>query len=372
MRIIHLASGDLWAGAEVQLFHLAKRLYQNDNVELLVVLLNHGQLEDQLRAQGINVEVIDESIFSGFIIFKKLSVTVGEYNPDIIHTHRLKENVMGGLVALLKRKISVRTVHGANEFSSAPFSFRRLVFEGLDKLSGYFLQKKIIAVSAEMYKSLSKSYPESKLEIIENSVDLDYIEFRSMEPCHVDMDDKCFHIVFIGRFVSVKRTDIFYDIAKSMSSRDHSKIFQFHMIGDGPLSLEIEKRIEVDKLNDVIHLHGFVSNTAPLLKKMDLLIITSDHEGLPMTLLEAMTLNVPVLTRSIPSVRAVLCDGACGYVLASDEIEAFVSNIEYISNSKRDVKKKSDRAKKNVIETYNVNQNTEKYLNLYNSILAVS
>ena len=59
-RVLHIASGDLWAGAEVQLFTLVKTLHKYLNVPVSVILLNHGELENKLRAAGIKVIVLDE------------------------------------------------------------------------------------------------------------------------------------------------------------------------------------------------------------------------------------------------------------------------------------------------------------------------
>ena len=101
INIIHLASGDLWAGAEVQLYNLAGQLDQHDTIKLAVVLMNHGQLEQELRLKGIEVHVIDESKNSGFSTIKKLYRLARDFNVNVIHTHRIKENVIGGCVARL-------------------------------------------------------------------------------------------------------------------------------------------------------------------------------------------------------------------------------------------------------------------------------
>ena len=213
MKIIHLASGDLWAGAEVQLFHLAVKLHELYGIHLLVVLLNHGQLEQELIEKGIAVTVLDESKLSGFSILLEFYHIVKLFQPDIVHTHRSKENVIGGIVARLNGKKSVRTVHGASEFSIRPFNLKRFVFDGADRLAGFFLQQKIISVSDELKQKMKKIYPDSKLAVIENCVDVEYIEKKSLKPCNHDIDKNNFNIAFIGRFVPVKRVDIFYSIA---------------------------------------------------------------------------------------------------------------------------------------------------------------
>ena len=101
LRIIHIASGDLWAGAEVQLYHLAKALHSADNLHLKVVLLNYGELHHRLKEKGIDVNVINEKQYGIFRLFIEFKSIAQKFQPDIIHTHRYKENILGSLTGIL-------------------------------------------------------------------------------------------------------------------------------------------------------------------------------------------------------------------------------------------------------------------------------
>ena len=368
MNILHLASGDLWAGAEVQLFHLSTRLSRQEGIKLLVVLFNHGQLEDELKQRNISVAVLDETRLSGFAILRELNKLVKVFQPDIIHTHRHKENIIGGLIAVLNRKKSVRTVHGANEHPRGLLNFRRFILTLLDGFSARVMQQKIIAVSNELKGEVSNIYPPSRITVIENCVDINYVEDMSKELSDGHVAKDSFNVAFIGRFVQVKRVDLFYAIAKSAITRFSTEEINFHMLGEGPLKNDIDEMITRDKLGAGIHLHGFVQNVPPMLKQMDLLMITSDHEGLPMTLLEAMTLRVPVLSRAIPSIHRVLCNGECGYIVASDKVEHFVDAIEVIMTDTVDVNARVSAARAKIETEYNIDVNIEHYLQLYMAV----
>src|SRR5690625_6993292 len=111
LRITHIASGDLWAGAEAQMANLLAALHQTEGVKLDVVLLNHGELEARLRQAGIPVTVLDEGELSAFIIAWRLWRHFRRKRPDLVHTHRCKENVLGSVAARLVGARSVRTVH---------------------------------------------------------------------------------------------------------------------------------------------------------------------------------------------------------------------------------------------------------------------
>ena len=114
--VLHLASGDRWAGAEVQLFTLLSQLRQNDGVQPRAVLLNEGELAQRLRAIDVPVDVLDESRLSSGAIARELIALLRKYRPHILHTHRQKENILGSIAnAVSVRARSVRTVHGAEE-----------------------------------------------------------------------------------------------------------------------------------------------------------------------------------------------------------------------------------------------------------------
>ena len=149
--IIHIASGDLWAGAEVQLFTLAKALDQSSNARVGVVLMNHGELEKRLIQQEIPVTVLDETKLNGFQILWHLVQLLKKQKPDLVHTHRIKENILGSLAALFSGNIpSLRTVHGAPEHSSGWVKPHKQLFYSLDKLTGHYLQQRIVAVSNDL------------------------------------------------------------------------------------------------------------------------------------------------------------------------------------------------------------------------------
>ena len=105
IKILHIASGDLWAGAEVQLYTLSKALADTSDVEISVILLNHGELENKLRDADIALTVLDESTLSDIQILFRLIRHIRTQGPDLIHTHRLKENVIGSLAALLAGRV---------------------------------------------------------------------------------------------------------------------------------------------------------------------------------------------------------------------------------------------------------------------------
>src|SRR5690606_28932171 len=164
IKVMHIISGDLWAGAEVQAYTLLKFL--REECDLHVVLMNHGELETRLAALGIPVTVIDESRHNSISILLKLRKLIMSVRPHIIHTHRQKENILGSLANFFcYRAPCVRTSHGASEFAAQGIRQLQVI---LDRLVGQYLQDAIISVSEDLARKLKVHFPARKIHIIKN------------------------------------------------------------------------------------------------------------------------------------------------------------------------------------------------------------
>ena len=99
MRVCHVMSADLWAGAEVQVATTAAFLVTQPDVVLTAVLFNDGWLAGQLRRLGVETAVVDERRHNGFRIAAFVRRFLIEHQVDIVHTHRCKDTVLGTLAA---------------------------------------------------------------------------------------------------------------------------------------------------------------------------------------------------------------------------------------------------------------------------------
>ena len=151
VRVTHLASGDLWAGAENQLHNLVLALHRTDDVVVDVVLLNEGLLAERLRQTGVTVTVFPESRFSGVGLLAQIRRHLVARRTDVLHTHRYKENVLGAFAAALTITTrSTRTLHGSPEFNAPIWQLQKSVPQWLDWFTARFMQFPIACVSAEL------------------------------------------------------------------------------------------------------------------------------------------------------------------------------------------------------------------------------
>jgi glycosyltransferase involved in cell wall biosynthesis len=302
MKVLHVISGDLWAGAEAQACTLLTSLQKEPGVEVAAALLNEGELARRLRAHGIPVTLFAERESGPVQIVCGLRKLIREWRPDVVHTHRFKENILGSVANLLSRNVpSVRTVHGASEHAASSVTKRTLRY--LDVLCGRHLQQRIIAVSADLAQKLARDFPDDKIAVIENGVDVEAVRSQAAPVAFRTAEPAATHVGIVGRLVPVKRVDLFLDVARTLRVRDPARTWQFHVFGDGPLRASLVASTDGQER---ITFHGHRDDSIACIAGLDVLVMCSDHEGLPMTLLEALAVGTRIVAHGIGGIPSVL------------------------------------------------------------------
>src|SRR5437016_975696 len=158
IKVCHLASGDLWAGAEVQLMMLVSSLQEMPEFETFVVLLNEGGLASELRRRGISTTVIPESRHSAVSIVKQLLGHFARHEVDILHTHNFKDNILGILSTLGRGGCRrVRTVHGRSEPFSGWAAAKMRLYRGVDHSFNRWWGDRIPAGALDLRSQLAGS-----------------------------------------------------------------------------------------------------------------------------------------------------------------------------------------------------------------------
>ena len=331
LRVLHIISGDLWAGAESQAFTLLKHL--NTSTALHVVVMNDGELSHRLRNLNIPVTVISESELSSFKILTRLVTVIKNFKPNIIHTHRQKENILGSFANILaaipfkKRAASVRTAHGAPEFEARG---KQRIQVCLDNWAGKYLQQAIIAVSEELAGNLKNIFPAEKIHVIHNGVDPEALQAQATPADFLKNAPDYKHVGIIGRIEPVKRVDIFIDMANLlMKDKALTQKLKFHIIGDGSLRAVMEDKITQLELDDHLYFHGHRTDIASCVKSLDFIVMCSDHEGTPMTALESLALGTALVAHRTGGLKEILA-GSTALLVEPNTPDRYAHKIQQL------------------------------------------
>jgi len=366
--VTHIVSGDIWAGAEAQAFQLISGLQANGVIKPTVVLFNPGALFDKLTALGINVALADESALSPLAQIKFIYKHFQQHSTDILHTHGFKENVLGTAARYLSGvKSSVQTIHGSPESQSTWRAPKKKLTHLLDRVMTGFCQDAVVAVSQHLKRVLEPRYP-NKIVVIRNFIDTDEIPATPAErPDELMQSDALYRVILVGRCVPVKRIDLFIDTIASLRN-DHKLEVEGSICGDGPLLQTMKQYANTKGVAKFIHFRGFVHDMEPEWASIDALVMPSDHEGLPMTLLEALLRKVPVVAHNAGGIPEVLDHGNSGLLVDNHSATGYADKLAQLIKQPEMATQLAANGQNHVKKEFSKHENVQKYEALYRAI----
>lgn len=336
--VCHLVSGDAWGGAEAQLTALMRSLSKRPELKMSAVVLNEGRLAEELQECCSDVCVIPERQRAFWQIVAESREFLRARNVQIVHAHRYKENVIGALLAFKEGRLKlVKTQHGQTETFRGLAGAKQWLAHTADRLTMRYAGDVVISVSSNLTGYLKKYVSQDRIAVIPNGVDLARVRCdlsRVEAKKHFGIPEEMPVVGFVGRLERLKRLDIFVHNAEQVLKEVPET--KFVIAGSGREETRVRNLITDLGLQNHFILLGHRRDSAAILRAMDVLLITSDHEGLPMVLLEAMALGTAVVARKVGGIAEVVTDRQTGF-LVDDQSPATLSRacIEALRNKKR-------------------------------------
>lgn len=257
-----------------------------------------------------------------------------DFRPDIVHTHTAKAGVLGRIVAMLCRApIRVHTFHGhllhgyfPPWLTKAVVATERLLARRTDCL---------VAVGENVRNELLAAGigTAGQFEVIPPGVTLGPL--LALGPAETGVRDELgiAHdapvVGFIGRLVSIKRIDRLAEVIVAIASAQPD--VEFVVLGDGPKRSCLEALRP--QLGNRLHLLGWRGDVAAVLGSMDVVVNTSDNEGMPVALIEAGAAAKPVVATDVGSTGEVVITNASGFVLPYDLSNFVQHTVRLLSDS---------------------------------------
>ena len=371
INVCHLASGDLWAGAEVQLMMLVSALRDMPEFEVSVVLLNEGELASELRHRGIPTTVIPESKRTAISIVRRLVGHFARHGIEILHTHNFKDNILGILSTLGRRGCRrVRTVHGRGEPFTGLAAARKRLYRGVDHLFKRWLVDRILAVSLDLRSGLARSCGARRVLCVHNGLDLDRVRVtRPAAELRRDLNLGAQDIIIgtMGRLVPVKGLETFLRAARLIRNRkEHVK---FLIVGDGPLKETLQTLARHLGLESEVLFLGHRNDGYDVLAMMDVLVLSSLSEGIPMVLLEALALARPVVATRVGGIPEVIEDGISGRLVEPSREQELADACVALMGDQRVAGCLALAGQRRVREQFSVRSMAEKVAGVYRGLI---
>ena len=138
-----------------------------------------------------------------------------------------------------------------------------------------------------------------------------------------------------GRLIARKRVDVALLAFAKLLRRNGVENVRLHVAGDGPLREELIALSQELELGEQVCFHGHLENPLPLMSSMDLVLLTSEAEGTPRCLMEAMSMGKTCVTSDIAGVRHLVVEGLTGYRFRPGDAADLAVRLHHIITTKR-------------------------------------
>lgn len=370
LSVCHIVSGDVWGGAEAQVASLLKELHREPGLTLRAIVLNEGRLAQELRDAGIEVKLIAEREKRFPQIFLEAARYLKDKQVQLLHSHRYKENLLALLLSRRRGiRFLVRTQHGRMEAHAGFKGLKQRFYYAADAQLARHFADKVISVSNDLTGYLEKFLAPRQIAVIRNGIDLNEVRCELTPAAakqRLGVPEDAPVVGIACRLQRVKRLDLFLRAAGKIAERLPDAIFL--IAGEGPEEDSLGELVQRFGLEGRVRLLGHRSDAYAVLRAMDVLLITSDHEGLPMVLLESLALGVPVVSRRIGGIPEVIQDRVSGLLVPTGNPDALAEACFAILRDHRLAKTLAEAGTKVVAEDYSSSRNAADVLELYRSL----
>lgn len=347
-KLIHIVSSLNVGGAEKFVKNLStEQLSQGLNVEVVSFGKNSDTFQPTLELAGMRVINLKRGLFSRLIQLLQIFITV-----DIIHIH--SPAVIRALFpifpALFFKKV-IYTIHGEVDPPESLIKFSHQV--------SWLYLNKTVAVSESAKQSVKRRYNwnSSNIDVIKNGVNV------VNQPSKLDVGEKI-RLGVVSRLIPLKNIPLLFSAISLMPVSLMGR-FNLHIFGDGPSQKEIfDKAQELTNIVE-INFYGSVIEEGDIYSKFDILVMCSDTEGLPMSILEAMGYGLPVISTNVGAISQVVLEQKTGWLYPAKDVTALADNLQTVISNPKIISTYGKQAKTFINEHYAISLIAADYQRIY-------
>jgi glycosyltransferase involved in cell wall biosynthesis len=364
-RIAICGAGEICGGVERFIVTMARGLHTR-RVPVLAIVFHEGLLARSLRDSGVPLEVVTCRTKYDPSAVTRLIQVLSAHRIDLLHVNGYKATVLGGLAAKAMGIRTVKTEHGRLEPAAGWLDIWRYIKLGMsgamDRLATRRLVDDVVCVSHELKQHAAVARARRPPTVIYNGLDL-RVSDGARRPFDLGLDD--FNIGIIGRLAVVKGHRYAFEALRRL---DHVRNIRLHVFGEGPLEKRYRTYCRNAGLGDKVIFHGFCENIAEYVQHLDVFVMPSLSEGLPYSLLEAMSCRVPVIASRVGGLPEAVGDAAAILISPRDH-SALAAGIERLYNSPELRQCLGERGYRRVSTTFEASRMISEYLRVYERLL---
>ena len=369
--VCHVAVGDLWAGAEVQLKVLLSKLVLRPDLDLSVILFNGGRLSEEIERLGIPVAVFPEAEWGSGKMFLELVRKFQRSDTKIIHTHKYKDTILAASAAkLCGIPYVVRTVHGLREPFEGLRAFKMTLYESIERTVHRLCVNSIIGVSSQIEHRYRAEGAVSRVVCIRNGIDLEKKPIQAdrwLTRKELGVDAETCLIGTIGRLTPVKGLSYLLQ-AVPILLRQRANV-RLLIVGDGVIRKDLEAQARDLGIGENVVFLGHREDTLELMQALDIFVLPSLSEGIPMALLEAMAASRAVVASRVGGIPEIVDDGVEGILVEPMDVTRLAESCLRLIDSPETAMKMGELARKRVVQEFSAMAMADRVAGLYKELV---
>ena len=344
------------------------RFLTESDYRLLCAFLRHPADEEfskvtaRAREWSAPVVAIDDHGPFDWRVVTRLKQLCAEQRPVIWHAHDYKSNLLG---IWLRRSIPMRlitTVHGWGVIDT----WRTSLYYALDRFCLRHYDE-VLFVSEDLYEQREKlRVSQDNAWLVRNSIDTD--EFRRRRSVVVAKRERGFPedrilIGAVGRLSIEKRFEALIRAIGELVSEGLD--VGLWIVGEGREDQRLREVVDEAGLAGRVELLGYRSAMIPIYEAMDVLALTSSREGLPNALLEAMALEIPVVSTRVGGTPNLVHHGENGFLVGVDRQSELLESLRILCNDPDLRKNLGEAGRELILERHSFSRRMESMREIY-------
>lgn len=359
--VIFITRGDSIGGAQTHVIDIA-RIFKSNGHDVLVCFggKREGPFMKLLIAKNIdfvNIECLKREIspIADFISILKLNKILKQYSPDVLSLHSSKAGILGRICGFVMGIPVVLTIHGWS-FTEGVNKKKAIFYKFLEKYLAKLVTKFIVVSNYDKEIALKNNITqEKKLTVIHNGIEINEFKKKAIRKEVID-------IVMVARFDEQK------DHLTLIRALTNAKYFKLHLLGDGPNLQNIKNLVNKSGISEKVIFYGYSNQVTEILRESDIFILTSNWEGFPISTLEAMNYELPVIVSNVGGATEAILHGVTGFSVEKNDAQALRKFVDILSEN-HDVRIKMGKDGKNILtNNFSVEKMYQKVLLVYNEV----
>lgn len=378
MKILQLVQKPQRRGAEVFAFQLSDELRRQGHQVCTTYLYPYQGSKSLLLQCGDQVlngrenHLLEKMPGVHPVLLQQVCRVIDQFQPDVVQVNGGRAIKYGSFAKKSSRfktwRLVYRNIDDPKYWVTDPLRrwfYRQLVMPGIDGAVG---------VSEATLQNVKTMYGLNiPATFIPNGIDtspLNLTEPQAETRRTLGVPSDCQVVLFMGNLTRQKRPDRFLRVIKAVAERySHLEAW---FLGDGPMRESLVQEVENLGLQKIVRFWGYQTGIAPYIYASDLLLVTSDSDGIPAVILEAGYLGKPTVASNVGGISECVLDGQTGFLADPQDEEALTNAVLTLLTDQNLRAEFGQRAQKWVGQNYTMDHIAERYLNFYQQLLPVS